>query len=53
MENSNNNIKKINDIKKINVNSSYFKHRELLNENEEIVTVYRFGKEFRKFIRKL
>ena len=52
MENSNN-INKINDTQKIDVNSSYFKHRELLNNNEEIVTVYSFGKEFRKFIRKI
>ena len=52
MENSIN-IKKNIDIPEIDVNSSYFKHRELLNENEEIVTVYRFGKEFRKFIRKI
>ena len=51
MENSNN-INN-NNIPKIDINSSYFKHRELLNENEEIVTVYSFGKEFRKFIRKI
>tara|TARA_B100001094_G_scaffold195754_1_gene189706 strand:- start:2258 stop:2416 length:159 start_codon:yes stop_codon:yes gene_type:complete len=52
MENSNNINKNI-DIPKVDVNSSYFKHRELLNDNEEIVTVYSFGKEFRKFIRKI
>jgi len=47
------NINKNIDIPKIDINSSYFKHRELLNKNEEIVTVYSFGKEFRKFIRKI
>lgn len=52
MENSIN-INKNNDILKIDVNSSYFKHRELLNDKEEIVTVYHYGKEFRKFIRKI
>ena len=52
MENSNNINKNI-DIPKVDVNSFYFKHRELLNDNEEIVTVYSFGKEFRKFIRKI
>ena len=52
MENSNNINKNI-DIPKVDVNSSYFKHRELLNDNEEIVTVFSYGKEFRKYIRKL
>ena len=51
MENLNNIIN--NNIPKIDIKKSYFKHRELLNENEEIVTVYRYGKETRKFIRKI
>ena len=46
MENLNNIIN--NDIPKIDIKKSYFKHRELLNENEEIVTVFSYGKEFRK-----